>query len=127
MRPTALAAALLLPSLAGCGDDLKVTVTSERSQVIFTVPSTSAPCVNELRVAAADAPSDPIWYIDSSDSNQCVTRFAYGSPPAGFTQIVPAAPLTPGKSYRVAIERPGATGISYFSPGRDGPIGRDAP
>lgn len=126
-RPTALAVVLLLPGLAGCGSDLAVTVTSERSQVVFTVPTTSPPCVNELRVSAADAPSDPIWYIDSSDSSRCVTRFPYGTLPAGFTQIVPAAALTPGKLYRVAIERPGATGISYFSPGRDGTIGRDAP
>ncbi|WP_152616505.1 hypothetical protein [Sphingomonas sp. ERG5] len=130
LRIAALVAApvLLIPLLVACQQELPVAVTAERGQVVFSVPATNPPCVNEIRVAPASAPKDSVWAVDSSDSKHCHTRFAYGALPAGFTQIVAAEPLKSGRLYLVAIERPGAMGITFFEPGKaDGSIERDPP
>ncbi|MGH6616557.1 hypothetical protein [Sphingomonas sp.] len=129
MTRASLAAVLLCAAapLAGCQLDITVAVTSSRGVVEFSVPATQPPCINRVTVYAASDRKTPVWLIDSADTAICVSRFQYAKVPAGFVQRGALKPLADGQLYLVAVGRPGGTGISFFQPGTDGSIVRDAP
>ncbi|QNQ10467.1 hypothetical protein [Sphingomonas alpina] len=129
MTRAGLAALLLCAAapLTGCQSDIAVAVTSRQGLVEFSVPATRPPCIDRLTVYAVSDRKNPVWLIDSADRTTCVSHFQYARVPAGFTQRGSAAPLADGQLYLVAVGRPGATGISFFQPGTDGSITREAP
>lgn len=121
----ALAGASIM--LGSCQRDIDVAVTSTRGVVAFEVPATKPPCVNRVTVYAARDRANPVWLIDSDDRSRCVTSFRYAEVPAGFTQRGGVESLKSGDLYLVAVARPGASGITFFQPGGEGSIVREAP
>jgi hypothetical protein len=114
-------------SLAACEQEYSVAVTSERGQVTFTVPNSEPYCLDRLTVYAASDRASPIWLIDAPSQSPCTLHVRYGVIPEGFEQRGPMAPLAPGKLYVVSVSRSGATGQSFFEPGRDGSIEKKSP
>ncbi len=114
-------------SLAACEQDYAVTVTSQRGRVLFDVPKSDPYCLDRVTVYSASDRANPIWLIDTSTKGPCTTRVQYGVVPDGFEQRGPVAPLVPGKLYLVSVSRSGATGLSFFEPGREGSIEKKPP
>jgi hypothetical protein len=119
-----LAAAVILTA---CQRDIDVAVTAAGDAVEFSVADDKPPCIDRVTVYAADDRANPIWTIDTAERSRCVARFRYGMVPSGFEQRGGVGKLVPGKLYLVAVGRTGGSGITFFEPGGEGSIVREAP
>jgi hypothetical protein len=105
--------AVSLVCLSGCGDEIGPDELPEcTGPVTLEVTPGTTPtfswiprCRLSFLVVELEESGGDLWSILTRGENALAPPVTYGDPPAGAETLTPAAPLTSGTGYRVAVAR----------------------